>query len=123
MGFIIAMAVVILGGYLIAAALGLPPGHWTTPVFLNASLFVNAVAAILGGVATVRFSPRWPRSHVYALAALLLLISLPTLFAAPPPDEPEWFNIVNSLIGPLFAILGGLIAAEVLHKPEGSSPG
>jgi len=110
------MAIVMVSGYVITSALGIAPDDRTAPAFLNASLVANAIAAAAGGAAAIRFAPHTPRGHVFALAGVLLLISLPTMFTPPPPSEPAWFNAVNSIIGPLFAVLGGLAGARIFHK-------
>ncbi len=119
MGVVVTLAIVMISGYVITSVLGIAPDDRTAPAFLNASLVANAIAASLGGATAMRFAPHSPRGHVLVLAGVLLLISLGTLFQPPPPTQPGWYNVVNSVIGPLFALLGGVAAAKVSRRPAG----
>jgi hypothetical protein len=121
MGVVVTLAIVMISGYVITSVLGIAPDDRTAPAFLNASLVANAIAASLGGATAMRFAPHSPRGHVLVFAGVLLLISLGTLFQPPPPTQPGWYNVVNSVIGPLFALLGGVAAAKVSRRPAGPS--
>ena len=79
-----------------------------TTLYLVANLVLSALAALAGGYATASLAPGRPRMHAAVLALMVLAMSLSQL-ASPPPGQPNWYPGALSVIGPLFAQLGGFL--------------
>jgi hypothetical protein len=115
-GLVVTVVLVMALTYLAAAALGLAPGAAPTPAYLTLNLLGSALAGALGGATAVVLAPHTPHGHVVALAILILLLSLPTLFTPPAPGQPSWYGLAVSVIGPVAVAVGGLMAARLRHS-------
>lgn len=111
-GVLVTVALVLALTFLSAAALGLGPNAAPTPAYLAVNLTGSALAGALGGATAVKLAPHAPHGHVIALAIVILLLSLPTLFTPPAPGQPSWYGAVVSVIGPVSVAIGGLLAAR-----------
>ena len=111
-GLLVTVTLVIVLTFLTVAALRLGPNATPTPAYLALNLIGSAVAGAVGGATAVKLAPHTPHGHVVALAILILLLSLPTLFTPPAPGQPAWYGAVVSVIGPVAVALGGLLAAR-----------
>lgn len=115
-GLVVTIALVIILTYLAAAWLGLPPGAPLPTLYIVLNLLGSAVAGMLGGATAVKLAPHTPHGHVFALALLILLLSLPTLFMPPAPGQPDWYGLVVSLLGPLSVAAGGLLLIRLRQR-------
>lgn len=106
------MVLVIVLTYLLTAWLGIPARGPLPGLYLTLNLLGSAVAGMVGGATAVRLAPHSPHGHVVALAILILLLSLPTIFTPPAPGQPSWYGIAVSILGPLSVAAGGFIAAR-----------
>ena len=111
-GLVVTMALVIGLTFLSAIAAGLGPEATPTAGYLALNLSGSALAGVIGGATAVKLAPHTPHGHVLALAILILLLSLPTLFTPPAPGQPSWYGAVVSVIGPASVALGGLLASR-----------
>jgi len=111
-GLVVTLGLVMITTSLTATILGIPSdGRPTTPHVVF-GLLGAAIAGLGGGLAAMRFAPHRPHGHVFALAGALLLLSLPTVLAAPSVGQPEWYTPVLSLLGPLSVVIGGVLGAR-----------
>lgn len=111
-GLVVTVALVIALTFLSAVAVGLGPEARPTPGYLALNLAGSALAGVLGGATAVKLAPHTPHGHVVALAILILLLSLPTLFTPPAPGQPSWYGAAVSVIGPVAVAAGGVLAAR-----------
>jgi hypothetical protein len=123
-GFVVLMAVV-MGGTAAATELivegGLEgaanrPASALPPTYFAANLIVSAMGALLGGWVTARMAPDREMLHVFALAGLIVLMSLPGLLGYGPsaPEQPAWYLYTLPLLGVGGAILGGWLRSRVV---------
>ena len=97
---------------------------WTFPVsrgapsqpFLLASLVSSGLAAIAGGYSTATLAPVRPRAHAFGLGVMILATSISTVSHS-TPGQPAWYAGAVVVIGPLFAILGGMLRQPRLPSP------
>ena len=107
-GFIV-MAVLVMAGTALAASVLAPGGTPTTP-YLAANLTISFVAALTGGFLAARIARRNIARHVFVLAAIMLALGLPGLFA-PAPGQPVYYPAVVLALGVTGVLLGGLVLA------------
>jgi hypothetical protein len=114
-GSFIAMALVVVVTTALSArallgrgAPGAPPR--LTPAYLGVTLGFAALAALLGGWLAAHFAVTAPQSHVYALAALMVVMSLASMRQSIAAGQPRWYALVLLLLMPLVALLGGHLA-------------
>lgn len=127
-GFVVMAGVVIAGtaaatelivpGGLFDAATGSPSD--LPPTYFAANLMVSAVAALLGGWITARMAPSREMVHVFALAILVILMSLPGLigYDEVQASQPGWYRIFLPLLGVSGAILGGWLRSRVVVQDD-----
>jgi len=120
-GLVVTLALVMITTTLTATALGIPADGRPTPPHVVFGLLGAAIAGLGGGLTAMRFAPHRPHGHVVALAGALLLLSLPTVLAAPSLGQPEWYTPVLSLLGPLSVLTGGFLGARWRRHSTGGS--
>jgi hypothetical protein len=99
-----------------AWVIGARAGDQYSPAMLGANIGLFAIAALAGGYATASLAPGRPRLHAAVLAGMVLAMTVSTI-ASPPAGAPRWFPVTLAVIGPVFAVLGG-----VLRRQPSSSP-
>jgi nitrate/nitrite transporter NarK len=116
LGSFVAMALVVVATTALAARIFLsrgapdtPPA--LTPAYLATTLFCGALAASLGGWLAARFAATAPQTHVYALAALMVLMSLASMRQSIAAGQPKWYALVLLLLMPVVTIASGRLAA------------
>lgn len=114
-GSFIAMALVVIVTTALSARLllgrgapGAPPR--LTPVYLGTTLAFAALAALLGGWLAAHYAASSPQLHVYALAALMVVMSLASMRQSIAAGQPRWYALALLALMPLVAILGGRLA-------------
>jgi hypothetical protein len=116
-GLCVTFLLVIVLDFLAGMAVGVHPGEPPTRAYLTLNLLGGALAGLSGGAAAARIAAHRPHGHVGALAGVILLLSLPTLFSAPAPGQPQWYALVLSVLGPLSVMVGGYLAAPGRGRP------
>ena len=76
--------------------------------YLVSNLSLSALAALTGGYSTAALAPGRPRAHAMVLALMILAMSLSELRHA-QPGQPDWYPAALAVIGPLFAMCGGML--------------
>jgi len=109
-GLVVTVGLVIVLSILSASLLRLPAGSAPTPLYLVLNLLSAIFSGMVGGSVAVRLAPDRLQGHVFVLALVILLMSLPTLLSAPAPGQPSWYGLVISIIGPTSVVLGGFLA-------------
>jgi len=118
-GLVVAMVLVIVLSWLAALLVRQPPSGPPTVPYLALNLLGGAVAGMAAGATAVRLAPHTPHGHVYVLALVLLLLSLPGLFSAPAPGQPGWYPLALSVLGPASVLAGGLLAVRRRRAAHG----
>ena len=115
LGSFLAMALVVMVTTAVAArailgprAPGTPPV--LTPTYLAANLTGSALAALLGGWLAAHYATSSPESHVYALATLMVVLSLASIRQSVAAGQPRWYALVLLVVMPLVVLLGGQLA-------------
>jgi len=111
-GLIVSLALVMALSYLAGVVTGVEPTGPPTGAYFGLNLLGVAIAGVAGGATAVRLAPHTPHGHVWALAFVLLLVSLPAMFSAPSPVQPTWYHVAVSVLGPVSVLVGGLIIAR-----------
>ena len=123
-GFVVVMAVWVAGtaavteliveGGLFGAATG--PRNALPPVYFAANLVMSGMGAMLGGWVTARLAPSAEMAHVLALAALMILMSIPGLlgYGESQADQPRWYIYALPIFGVSAAVLGGWLRSRVV---------
>jgi hypothetical protein len=111
-GLIVTIVLVMVLTFLAGAVAGVGPTEGPTPFYIVLNLLGGAIAGACGGATAVMLAPHTPHGHVWALAFIILLLSLPTIFSAPSPAQPTWYGLVLSVLGPVSVLLGGLFAVR-----------
>lgn len=106
-GFAIMVMLVLVLVALAAWATGVGTGE-PTPVYLALNLLVSAFAAAAGGYSTAALAPQKPRAHTVGLAVMILVMAASQL-GRPQPGQPAWYPAALTVIGPLFALIGGTL--------------
>lgn len=121
-GLVVAVVLVITLNLLAAAALRIPLGGTPPPLYLALNLLGAAVAGASGGATAFRLAPHRPHGHVGSLALLLVLLSLPTLLAAPAPGQPTWYSLALTVLGPVSVFAGGFLAVRRVDRSPTVEP-
>ena len=115
LGSFLAMAMVVMVTTAVAArallgprAPGAPPV--LTPTYLAVNLTGSALAALLGGWLAAHYAASSPQSHVYALATLMVVLSLASIRPSIAAGQPRWYALVLLVVMPLVVLLGGRLA-------------
>ena len=127
-GFVVVMVVIVAGtagvavliipGGLDAARTTVPP-----PTYIAAHLLVSAMGALLGGWVTARMAPDREMLHVFALAVLVFLKSVPALAGYGNPDglQPTWYVYTLPIVSVAGAIFGGWLRSRVVVTESGAA--
>ena len=110
------MVLVLVVVVAIAAWIFHPSRGAPSPPFLLASLVSSGLAALAGGYSTATLAPVRPRAHSFGLGVMILATSISTASHS-TPGQPAWSAGAAVVIGPLFAILGGLLRQPRLPSP------
>lgn len=115
LGSFLAMALVVMVTTAVAARAllgrrtpGAPPV--LTPTYLAVNLTCSALAALLGGWLAAHYAVSAPQSHVYALAVLMVVLSLASIRQSVAAGQPRWYALVLLVVMPLVVLLGGRLA-------------
>ena len=73
------------------------------------SIRITLGLAALGGYVTARLAPSDARMNVFALAAVMLLLGVVTLLQGPQPPQPDWYQPVLMVLGPVGVYVGGML--------------
>lgn len=131
-GFVVVMAV-LLGGTAVgtqlifpgglAGAVGAPP-EATPPTYYALNIVVSLMGAVLGGWVTARMAPGREMAHVFALALLMIFMSLPTVlgYGETAHLQPIWYKWLLPVIGVGGALLGGHMRANVVTRKFPEEP-
>lgn len=111
-GLIVTFLLVMLSTQLAVALSGIPMEGRPSRAYLTLNIIGSAIAGMAGGATAVRIAAHAPHGHVIALAIAILLLSLPTLLAAPAPGQPSWYPLLMSALGPVSVLVGGLLAGR-----------
>ena len=111
-GLVVTVVLVMALTYLVAAWFAVPVDEPLPASYLAFNLLGSAVAGMIGGATAVRLAPHTPHGHVFALAVLILLLSLPTLLTPPAAGQPSWYGVVVSVLGPVAVAVGGMAMAR-----------
>ena len=120
-GLVVAVVIVMAFTFVASAALGLGPEDPPTPPYLLLNLLGSVIAGAAGGATAMRIAPHTPHGHVFALAIVILLLSLPTVFSGAAPGQPDWYPLATSVLGPVSVFLGGLLAARRRDRPRSAA--
>jgi hypothetical protein len=115
-GLVVTVVLVMVLTYLVAAWFAVPVERPLPGSYLALNLLGSALAGMVGGATAVRLAPHTPHGHVFALAILILLLSLPTLLAPPSAGQPSWYGVVVSVLGPVAVALGGIAMTRVRER-------
>jgi hypothetical protein len=110
-GFVTAVVLVMLVNWIAAFALGIPSGAPTRP-YLAVNLLGSFLAGAAGGYVTGRLAPTAMWHHVFGLALVVLLLSLPGVLQ-PADGQPTWYPSFLAVIGPVSVAMGGMLS---LHR-------
>lgn len=115
LGSFLAMALVVVVTTALAArallgrgTAGAPPT--LTPTYLAVNLICSALAALLGGWLAAHYAVSAPQSHVYALAVLMVGLSLASIRQSIAAGQPRWYALVLLVVMPFVVLLGGRLA-------------
>jgi len=119
-GFVTMMVVVMIGT--LAATAAFVPGGVRASMsatagplpasYLAANLLVSFLGAATGGAMAARLAPTSPWMHVAGLAALLLVLAVPSALRGSSPGQPGWYPWVIGLIGMGGVVVGAAIAGR-----------
>ncbi len=109
------MAVIVMTGTAIAAAVMIPGGfagarsmHGIPPRnYLYSNLALSLVAALFGGWLTARLAPASPMLHAAVLAIFLLAMSFVSA-RSHAARQPAWYPWAITVIGVAGVLLGGV---------------
>ncbi len=118
-GFMTSTAMV---GTILAAALFIPGGARSlatgdVPASLPAAYFAatfvtSFLGAVFGGWLAARIGASAPFAHAAALAVVVAIMSVASIFQAAPRAQPGWYAIVVGIIGMSGILLGGKLRAS-----------
>ena len=113
-GFAATMLLVMLTTALAAVAFGAPmvpspemPTREPATGYLIANLVGSLLSAVAGGWLAARVAGRHAVEHALALAMVIFVLSLLSL--RPGPGQPAWYPYALMVIGPVGAVIGGMI--------------
>ena len=96
-------------GFALAAAVALSTrGGKAGTTYYAVVLVLTQLAAFVGGYAAAALAPGRPRAHAAGVAIMIFAMAV-SQAAQLPPGEPVWYPTTQAVLGPLFAILGGLL--------------
>jgi peptidoglycan/LPS O-acetylase OafA/YrhL len=121
-GLVVTLGIVLITSSLTIIWLGLPPDGPPTTTYLALNLICGALAGLAGGWTAMRLAPHTPHGHVVALAVVILLISLPSLFSGPAPGQPGWYVLFLSILGPLSVLIGGFLGLRWRRRHPEAGP-
>jgi hypothetical protein len=86
-----------------------------TPAYLAVNLIYSGFFAMAGGFAAAILAGRAPVMHALALAALMFVLGLVSLFQNTDSQQPRWYAVTLLVLGPVCAILGGYLQSLRAH--------
>ena len=111
LGSFLAMALVVMVTTAVAARAflgrrtpGAPPV--LTPTYLAVNLTCSALAALLGGWLAAHYAVSAAQAHVYALATLMVVLSMASIRQSVAAGQPRWYALVLLVAMPLIALPG-----------------
>ncbi len=107
-GFVTSVILIMLVTWVAAFALGIP-SEAPTNQYLVINLLGSILAGGIGGYVTGRLAPTALWHHVFGLAAVVLLLSLPAVLQ-PADGQPTWYPAFLAIAGPLAVAIGGVLA-------------
>lgn len=110
------MVLVVIAGTMVASVLLAGPDGSVTRAYLGANLGVSLGGAVLGGWVVVRLSPRWALGHAGVLAAILVVLTLPSL-QSPAGGQPAWYPSAILTIGVVGVAIGAGLAGAMGSDP------
>jgi hypothetical protein len=111
-GLIVTLVLVLVLDFLAARTMGIAPEGPPPALYLYLNLAGGSIAGMAGGATAMALAPHRPHGHVFALAVVILLLSLPTLFSAPTLGQPSWYGVAVSVLGPVAVLTGGVLEAR-----------
>lgn len=114
-GFVVVVAGVMAASWGVAWALGVEEGAPSSAyLFLNVA--GSALAAVAGGFTAAAIADRRGFIHALVLALILVVLGL-VEGGADYVGRPSWYPVAIGILGPLGALLGGLIVrARVVQR-------
>jgi hypothetical protein len=80
--------------------------------FFYVSLIVLGIGAVIGGWLAARIAAFAPYGHAAAMAAIVAVLTIELLAAAPPvPGQPGWYPSALGLVAVVGILLGGKLRA------------
>lgn len=84
----------------------------STTGFFYVSLIVLGIGAVIGGWLAARIATFAPYGHAAAMAAIVAVLTIEVLAAAPPdPRQPGWYPSAVGLVAVVGILLGGKLRA------------
>lgn len=121
-GLVVTIVLVLILTPLAGMIAGVPMGAPPNTLYLVLNLIASALAGFAGGEVAVRIAHYAPHGHVIALAGVILLLALPSVFSAPAPGQPGWYPLVISIVGPASVLIGGMLAARRYERRASAAP-
>lgn len=69
------------------------------PSYLAANLSLSLIAAIAGGLVTLRLAPNAPTFHLVALGSVIGVMGIVSAFSSGATIQPRWYRFVIPLVG------------------------
>ncbi len=86
--------------------------------FFYVSLIVLGMGAVVGGWLAARIATFAPYGHAAAMAAIVAVLSIELLAAAPPsPGQPGWYPSAIGFVAVIGILLGGKLRAAAAGGP------
>jgi hypothetical protein len=121
LGAAVAIVGTVIVGTLAAVALLAGPGGSVSASYLLANLAVSFGAALLGGWLVARLAPRRPLTHAAVLAAVMAILTLPSL-GSPAPGQPSWYPVALLFIGVAGVACGAFLRVHGIRLQPGGGP-
>jgi len=77
-----------------------------TPTYLVINILYGVLAAMIGGYYTAWVARRLPVRHGMALALLILIMGVVTIFVEQQGNQPVWYSYVMPVLGAMGAVMG-----------------
>ena len=107
-GLAVTFALVLIFHQVTILLTGVPLEGQASGPYLAVNTAASFVAGVFGGATAARIAARAPQGHTIALAIAILILSLPTLFMGAAPEQPSWYPLLMSVVGPISVMVGGV---------------